>query len=231
MSFFLRVEFWIIYFQTSFYVIWVVLVWVELIFQYAVDVLRGQKNGLILRVHLYRDFSPHGRKIGCHFLSFWVFQGFDLVFNQIIVGNDVFYGSNRYGTEKKMILSPETRLRSSKTFENSQKTMKMTPKMTETIRGTCGGQRGTVGDRFGVTYEGSWSNQKPENSFETRLCSSKTIKNRLKSSKNDVFDDLLRTFGSFWVNFQHMKWLLIGSVSFRNTKKIIQTMIITVFTT
>ena len=57
------------------------------------------------------------------------------------------------------------------------KTMKMTPKMTETIRGTCGGQRGTVGDRFGVTYEGSWSNQKPENSFETRLCSSKTIKN------------------------------------------------------
>ena len=111
------------------------------------------------------------------------------------------------------------------------KTMKMTPKMTETIRGTCGGQRGTVGDRFGVTYEGSWSNQKPENSFETRLCSSKTIKNRLKSSKNDVFDDLLRTFGSFWVNFQHMKWLLIGSVSFRNTKKIIHTMIITVFTT
>jgi len=54
-------------------------------------------------------------------LGIRLFLSFDLVFSQIIVGNDVFGGSNRFGNGKKVILWLETRLRSPKTFENSQK--------------------------------------------------------------------------------------------------------------
>ena len=175
-----------------------------------------------LRVHLYRDFSPHGRKIGCHFWSFSAFQDFSYVVNTVIIivwmiflvfRNDTEPISSHFICWKLTQKLPKVRNKSSKTsfFDDFRRFLMVFE----------------LQSRVSKLFSGFWLLQLPSYVTPKRSPTVPLCPPHVPLIVSVIFGVIFMVFGCFrrfWsskVGFQDLKSFFFGSITVWTVKYII----------